>query len=632
MSMNFQTISLLEFALKYRAYGFSVIPVGIDKKPLIEWKKFQSVRASREEIHGWWRQWPDANVGIVTGAISGIVVVDVDSKNASALKGLYLPPTPIVRTAKGFHYYFKHPGHAVSNPVRIRESIDIRGDGGFVVAPPSLHKSGVRYEWTISPEDSEFADLPKWVLERSGDGKTTRTDWKEFSVSQITEGSRNDMATRFIGKLLHDLSPEFWESVGWTGLVNWNSNNVKPALTEIELKAVFESIAKKEAGSRATKTPKVGGTRRKAVITCVADVQPEPISWLWPGRIALGKLTLIAGDPGLGKSLLTAYLAACVSKGYSWPIEGSAAPTGDVVMLSAEDDVADTIRPRLDAAGADCTRIHILKAVQDVDAEGTQTQRMFSFKQDLAVLEELLPIKPDCRLLVIDPVSAYLDGTDSNKNSDLRGLFAPLAELAARHKIAVILIQHLNKGGGGSAIYRPMGSLAFIAAARAAYIVTKDQNNPERRLLMPAKNNLAKDTTGLAYTVIRAENGAPAIAWEFEPVTITADEALALPEPDEERTATDEAVDLLRGLLSNGPVKVSEVQKEARGAGISDKALRRARERLGIKPKKTAFSSGWEWGFDEDANMNEGAPSEGEGILGDGGHLGETTGTDELGF
>lgn len=386
--------------------------------------------------------------------------------------------------------------------------------------------------------------------------------------------------------------------------------------------------------SRVPKEQRVQGMSSKAVVACLADIQPESISWLWPGRIALGKLTLIAGDPGLGKSLLTATLAAHVSKGYPWPIDGSVPPVGDVVLVSAEDDPADTIRPRLDAAGADCRRIHILQAVRERDTEGVATERTFSLKRDIAVLEELLPTLPDCRLLVIDPISAYLDGTESHNNSDMRGLLAPLAGLAGQHKIAVVLVQHLNKSSGSNnALYRPMGSVAFIAAARAAYIVTKDKDNPERRLVMPAKNNLAKDSTGLAYSVITAENCAPVIAWESEPVTMTADEALALPASKEDRTETDWAIDFLQDLLSSGPVQASVVQKEARQAGVSTKPLRCAQQKLGIKPKKIGFDEGWMWALPEheDALKSEDALPQTEGILGNAGHLrGQSDGVDNF--
>jgi hypothetical protein len=368
-----------------------------------------------------------------------------------------------------------------------------------------------------------------------------------------------------------------------------------------------------------------------AVVVRVSDVKPEPISWLWPGRMALGKVTLISGDPGLGKSLISIALAAHVTRGTPWPVDRTHCPRGDVLMLSAEDDVADTIRPRLEAAGADVDRVHVLKVVREVERDGTLTTRGMSLRRDLDVLDDLLAKKPDIRLVVIDPISAYLGDTDSHNNADVRGLFAPLAELASRHRIAVASISHLNKSSG-PAMYRTSGSLAFVAAARAVFAVVKDKADPARRLVLPIKNNLGPDSTGLAYAVAQADNGAPVVAWEPEPVTISADEAMHPAAPDDERNATDEAMDWLRDLLAAGPMRASDVQKDARSAGISDKALRMARERLGIKPVKRGFSAGWDWGLPlaegaqdaaEDALDAQDALPSGQGTFEDAGHLQE---------
>lgn len=368
-------------------------------------------------------------------------------------------------------------------------------------------------------------------------------------------------------------------------------------------------------GSTVSQAPQTRGeTRSKAVVSSFADIQPQPIHWLWPGRIALGKVTLIAGDPGLGKSLTTVTMAAIISKGYKWPLTDSACPVGSVVFLSAEDDPADTIRPRLDAAQADCTRIHVLQAIKEIGADGKPTERMFSLKRDLSTLEELLPTLHDCRLVIIDPVSAYLDGTDSHANADVRGLLAPLAKLAADHDVAIVLVQHLNKNSKESAMYRSMGSIGFIGAARAGYLVTKDRDNPDRRLVMPIKNNLAKDNTGLAYSIMTAGNGAPSIVWELEPVTITADDALALVDLNEDKTSTDWAVTVLETILSKGPVLAVNVQKEIKQAGVTQKELRRAQKVLGIKPKKIGFNEGWEWSLSGHEGVQE-APSKDEGAL-----------------
>ena len=333
----------------------------------------------------------------------------------------------------------------------------------------------------------------------------------------------------------------------------------------------------------------------QAVTVCLADIKSEPISWLWQGRIALGKLTLIAGDPGLGKSLLTTTLAAHVSKGYQWPVDATIPPKGSVLLLSAEDDAADTIKPRLEAAKADCQRIHIIHAIRNNSANGSSTERMFSLSKDIQVLEGVLSSMKECRLLIIDPISAYIDGIDSYKNSAVRGLLAPLSAIAAKYHIAIILVTHLNKGNSTNALYRPMESLAFIANARSSYIVTKNKDNPEARLFLPIKNNLSEDNTGLSFSVIGADNGSAVITWGTKAVTISADEAIAPRVIDGEQGITNQTMDFLRALLSNGPVKAGECQREARGAGISVKSLRTARERLGIKPRKCSFSGGWEW-------------------------------------
>lgn len=309
-----------------------------------------------------------------------------------------------------------------------------------------------------------------------------------------------------------------------------------------------------------------------AQIIRLDDVKPEPIRWLWPGRIAIGKLTMIAGDPGLGKSLLTVELAAHVTTGKPWPVDGAECPQGAVLMLSAEDDLADTIRPRLDAAGADASSVFAMGMVREIDADGRELRRLPSMAEDVELVGRVLTRKPEIRLLTIDPVSAYLGGVDSHKNTDLRAVLAPWAELAAKHRVAVVCVSHLNKGAG-AAMYRTAGSIAFVAAARAAYAVTKDKDDDRRRLVLPVKNNLGPDDAGgLAYRV-KARDGVPFIEWEPEAIHVSADEALAADAGDH-RSATDEATEWLRDMLADGPMPAKAVQREAREAGISDKALR----------------------------------------------------------
>jgi AAA domain len=242
------------------------------------------------------------------------------------------------------------------------------------------------------------------------------------------------------------------------------------------------------ANNRATVVVKPNGHDLDGAILhrLASDIKPQPIRWLWPGRIARGKVTVIAGHPGLGKSQVTASMAAIVSTGGQWPVDRSSCERGHVVIMSAEDDPGDTIRPRLEAAGADLTRVHIIDAVADgYRADGTQCQRGFRLDADTARLGTMLAQIGDVRLVVIDPITAYLGETDSHKNAEIRALLMPLADLAAKHGAAVLCISHLTKAGNTDVLMRVMGSLAFVAAARAAYVVARDQDDPARRLFLP---------------------------------------------------------------------------------------------------------------------------------------------------
>jgi putative DNA primase/helicase len=345
-------------------------------------------------------------------------------------------------------------------------------------------------------------------------------------------------------------------------------------------------------------TPKPAAIDGAPVIVRLADVKPEPVAWLWPGRIALGKLTLVAGDPGLGKSFLTLDMASRVSTGKGWPDRrGESFTPGGVVLLSAEDGVADTIRPRLDAAGADVDRIVALEAIRSVGDNGRESARTFDLSRDLPALEAAIQSVEDCRLVVIDPVTAYLGGVDSHKNAEMRGLLAPLGAIAERHRVAMVAVTHLNKSGGGPAIYRAMGSLAFAAAARAAWAVSKDKDDPSRRLLLPIKNNIAPDTGGVAYRIEpRGVDGCPVVAWEPNTVNVSADDALA-GDRDEGggRTELDDAAGWLANLLAHGPRPARDVERDARDAGYSIATMRRAKAAIGVVSRKPAFGGSWEW-------------------------------------
>lgn len=241
-----------------------------------------------------------------------------------------------------------------------------------------------------------------------------------------------------------------------------------------------------------------------------ATVKEVPLRWLWPSRVPAGKVTLLAGDPGLGKSFLTCDMASRVTTGNYWPDSMEArAPQGSVVMLSAEDDPADTIVPRLRSAGADLSRVDLLRSVR----VGGRPDA-FVLRRDLPLLEAAIRRRGDCRLVVIDPISCYLGGTDGNSNVEVRGALAPLGQLAERTGAAVVVVSHLRKGDG-DLMYRVTGSLAFVAAARATWAVEADREDPQRRrrVMRAIKMNVARPGADLGF-VVDDYGGGAVLAWD----------------------------------------------------------------------------------------------------------------------
>ena len=331
------------------------------------------------------------------------------------------------------------------------------------------------------------------------------------------------------------------------------------------------------------------------ILTCLADVEPRPVSWLWPNRIPLGRITLLVGRPGEGKSFLTTDAAARVITGTPWP-DGSDCSKGSVILISAEDDPADTIRPRLDAHYADVRRVHLLSAVRRVNGDG-HYERLITLA-DVEAIEAALVQLPDCKLIVVDPIGSFLGGgTDAHRDNEVRGLLAPIAMLAEKHGPAVLVVAHRRKSAGSIADDLALGSRAFTAIARSVWHLTRDSKNKARRLLLPGKNNLDLEGDGLAFSIIGEP---PRIAWERDPVVMSADDALAAenqshkhkPGPDTE--ALDAASEWLRSALAGGPRLAKDLLDEWRnGQGGSERTLKRAKQFLGVEAYRVEVPGPW---------------------------------------
>jgi hypothetical protein len=317
----------------------------------------------------------------------------------------------------------------------------------------------------------------------------------------------------------------------------------------------------------------------------LCDVRPERVTWLWDGRIPLGKLTILDGDPGLGKSTLSLAIAANVSRGL--PLPGSTEPSrpAGVVLLSAEDDLADTIRPRLDAAGADVTRILALRTVPG-DEEMPP-----SIPADLHLLEQAIE-RVDARLVVVDPLMAFLDAdVDAHKDQGVRRALHRLSTLAEGHGVAVLVIRHLNKASGGNPLYRGGGSIGIVAAARAGMLVARDPDDANRRVLASTKCNLAAEPESLSFH-LEQHDEASRVVWDG---TSAHNAALLLAESDGDPSALDEAKEVVADILAAGPVASTDLRRRALAEGVSERTMRRARATLRCVKRKAGMTGGWTW-------------------------------------
>jgi len=243
-------------ALAYAARGWSAIPIELSgKRPLAAWLPFQRRIAAADEIVRWYRHWPQANVGVVTGTVSGLIVLDVDPRHggADSMDGLLARHGPLQPTVEavtgggGRHLYFAHPGGTIHNKVGLLPGIDIRGDGGCVVAPPSLHASGKRYAWRPGrgPDDMPLALFPSWLLSRvrDDDGRAghPREHWRELVRQDVHAGVRNSTIASFAGHLLwHGVDAEVVREL----LLAWNRCRCDPPLADDEVTRTVTSIAR----------------------------------------------------------------------------------------------------------------------------------------------------------------------------------------------------------------------------------------------------------------------------------------------------------------------------------------------------------------------------------------------------
>lgn len=311
-------------------------------------------------------------------------------------------------------------------------------------------------------------------------------------------------------------------------------------------------------------------TARGLALVCAADVEPEPVNWIWPGHVSAGVVHVVDGVPGVGKSMFSCYLAGVITTGTAWP-DGTRAETGNVIMVNLEDDLSRTLRPRLGAAGADLTRVFMF----DDAGDG------FTLPVDLDRLETAI-VEHTAKLAIIDPLMAVLDGkVNSYRDQDVRRVLAALKALCGRTGCAVVLVRHLTKASGGPAIHRGGGSIGIIGAARVGLLLATDPKDDTRRILATVKNNLGpfdpkKSTSWTIAPGPRLEY-AGTMDMSADDLLFEQDEKRGRGRPEEKQSG---AAEWLRKTLVKGPMLSTVLAEQAEAAGYSQRTIERARKGL----------------------------------------------------
>ena len=601
---------------------------------------------------------------------SGAVILDVDNLDGLAdcpalvdalvahIKAGH--PVQQSRPGRGHYVFTQPPGRNLGNGKGRLDGPwgEVRGRNGVILAAPTLHPEGRRYEWLTTGSVPELPAVLAELLPDAADAQDAATDAQvatflaahtaatrpsnlELTVAdlekRITAGeSRHDTALAKTCLALREAARGLFpaaEAVRRIGEVFTTAacRETPGRSTRTRAEAVSEyagivawavaQAASVSPESRQFRQPQDDGETGETVarqadagtgyspqVTRLSDVTAERISWLWEGRLPLGKIVVLDGDPGVGKSSLTTDWAAIVSTGKPWP-DGGRCPSGDVLILSAEDGLADTIRPRLNAAGADTARVHALTAVAIEDADGGYLSRPPVVPADLSLIERVITAR-GVRLVIIDVLMAYLSSeVNSYRDQDVRRALHQVANLAADTGACVIIVRHLNKSNGTNALYRGGGSIGIVGQARAAFIAAADPDDDtgQRCVLAAAKMTIAALPAALAYRLIPdTHHGCARVEWLGETGHYARDLLAERTGPDDtdDRTERDEAADWLIGYLTDhgGEATPADAKKAARQAGIATRTLERARVRAHVKLRRSGFPAQTVWALSEAAS------------------------------
>ncbi len=636
---------LHQAALAYAARGVPVFPVEVGgKRPLPRSRGHKDATTDPQIITDWWNSG-DFNIGMVPAA-SGLRVVDIDDKNGhhgSASWAALCPEaveTLTVRTPSGgLHLYFQGTMRPSAGTTKrgLGDGLDIRSEDSYVLLPPSI-VDGVAYTIINSATPAPWP-LPDTVLREhppAAAPKGVETDpegSEEWAISLIEltiehdgpavyKNNLNDRSTH-LGMRLGD-GPQY----GYTYSLEAAQALVREYWSDAD--RVDEAIANSyrsrtnplgcgQAGSMSRAYDPILGVRpydpeppqveRPEQIVPEPPEPPEPpgppkieglinggsrtmksVEWLWPGWLATSKLHILGGQAGAGKSTIGFSLLAQVTVGGSWP-DRTTCPRGDVLIWSGEDDIDDTILPRLAAAGGAVDRVWFPGRVSRSDG----ASRAFDPALDMAGLTELVRQHPAIKVVLIDPIVSAVGG-DSHNNAETRKSLQPVVDFAVATGTAVLGITHFTKGTQGKTpLDRITGSLAFGAMSRIVWGAEEGETPEEPRKLVRIKSNIGRTGDGFTYTLQRVpvpSGEAQRVVWGSA-IEGSAQQLLQGGEGNKEA----QAVIFLQTRLGNGAVLERDMRKFADDEGLTDSTLKRAKKKLGVVSKKGEGSANppWYW-------------------------------------
>jgi len=552
---------MLEQALTYLERGFSVIPLhspreggcscgradcnAVGKHPRIRWDIYKERRATREELEDWWSRWPDANIGIVTGVVSGLAVLDQDGPTA----GQSVPRTPAVRTGGGgIHYYFRHPGHRVKGIVRLATNLDIRGDGNQVVAAPSLHTSGRTYQWLVGL-DEPLADLPEWIIEALERHETEQP--ARITGDEIPQGDRNGALTRMAGALRRFGATE--EGI-LAALQAENRLRCRPPLSDREVLVIARSVARYAPDDGRLQHGLVLQEPQSFWYRDLALGELEPVRWSVEGLVPREGITVWGGDSGVGKSWIILSLAQAVAAGA--PFLGRfETEQGRVLVVDYES--GDRLLKR---------RIHKLhRGLGDGAPEDLPMMVLTAGVRLDRHADELTDFiqRHGFTLCIIDPLVNAHDG-DENDSATMARLFERVHRLRRDTDCAFLFTHHIRKlsANGSNDAGQLLRGASAIKGAIDSYIYGRRLETGR----IQCEHNKSRQAEPVDNFVVEIRD----ITEDATTVTYAGELAQQLGE------RLDVALQVLLQLLDDGPILRQDMMTRAADQGIAERTMRRA--------------------------------------------------------